>query len=231
MMISPIHRFRDIERKPEYLQPDKCVPPPSHGSAGTMWFIRDGCGIACAVVTWLLIFYADFVVLLVMLLPSRDYIYSVINGIVFNLLAFLAVASHVRAMLTDPVSSSHIIVGVMWGHNILELVGQVQYWPNGRVLMDVIPLRKRKEVSVIQSPVFLFLILHYSALKLFCQKGALEKSCSSFMSVGLWPTGKWPLLCVLHNSCHWAFCCCSCQVALQTEQVLISAWPVLRNAL
>ncbi|XP_070583469.1 palmitoyltransferase ZDHHC3 isoform X3 [Erythrolamprus reginae] len=54
MMITPVHHFRDIERKPEYLQPDKCVPPPSHSSSGTMWFIRDGCGIACAVITWLL---------------------------------------------------------------------------------------------------------------------------------------------------------------------------------
>ncbi|XP_009992399.1 PREDICTED: palmitoyltransferase ZDHHC3 isoform X1 [Chaetura pelagica] len=102
MMITPVHRFRDIERKPEYLQPEKCVPPPSRASLGTMWFIRDGCGIACAVVTWMLVFYADFVVLLVMLVPSRDYVYSVINGTVFNTLAFLALASHFRAMLTDP---------------------------------------------------------------------------------------------------------------------------------
>ncbi|XP_034985160.1 palmitoyltransferase ZDHHC3 isoform X1 [Zootoca vivipara] len=102
MMIPPIHRCRDIERKPEYLQPDQCVPPPSRGSSGTMWFIRDGCGIACAVVTWFLVLYADFVVILVMLLPSRDYIYSVINAIVFNTLAFLALASHMRAMVTDP---------------------------------------------------------------------------------------------------------------------------------
>uniref|UniRef100_A0A8C8S857 Palmitoyltransferase n=1 Tax=Pelusios castaneus TaxID=367368 RepID=A0A8C8S857_9SAUR len=101
-MITPIHRFRDIERNPAYLQPDKCVPPPSHSSLGTMWFIRDGCGIACAVVTWMLVFYADFVVLLVMLVPSRDYIYSVINGLLFNMLSFLALASHFRAMLTDP---------------------------------------------------------------------------------------------------------------------------------
>ena len=105
-MITPVHRFRDIERKPEYLQPEKCVPPPSRASLGTMWFIRDGCGIACAVVTWMLVFYADFVVLLVMLVPSRDYVYSVINGTLFNTLAFLALASHFRAMLTDPVSIS-----------------------------------------------------------------------------------------------------------------------------
>ncbi|XP_025890616.1 palmitoyltransferase ZDHHC3 isoform X1 [Nothoprocta perdicaria] len=102
MMISPVHRSRDIERKPEYLQPEQCVPPPSRASLGTMWFIRDGCGIACAVVTWMLVFYADFVVLLVMLVPSRDYVYSAINGTLFNTLAFLALASHFRAMLTDP---------------------------------------------------------------------------------------------------------------------------------
>ncbi|XP_007982100.1 palmitoyltransferase ZDHHC3 isoform X5 [Chlorocebus sabaeus] len=103
MMLIPTHHFRDIERKPEYLQPEKCVPPPYPGPVGTMWFIRDGCGIACAIVTWFLVLYAEFVVLFVMLIPSRDYVYSIINGIVFNLLAFLALASHCRAMLTDPV--------------------------------------------------------------------------------------------------------------------------------
>ncbi|XP_042638092.1 palmitoyltransferase ZDHHC3 [Orycteropus afer afer] len=102
MMLIPAHHFRDIERKPEYLQPEKCIPPPHPGPVGTMWFIRDGCGIACAIVTWFLVLYAEFVVLFVMLIPSRDYVYSVINGIVFNLLAFLALASHCRAMLTDP---------------------------------------------------------------------------------------------------------------------------------
>lgn len=102
MMLIPTHHFRDIERKPEYLQPEKCIPPPFPGPAGTMWFIRDGCGIACAIVTWFLVLYAEFVVFFVMLIPSRDYVYSVINGIVFNLLAFLALASHCRAMLTDP---------------------------------------------------------------------------------------------------------------------------------
>lgn len=110
MMLIPTHHFRDIERKPEYLQPEKCAPPPFPGPAGTMWFIRDGCGIACAIVTWFLVLYAEFVVLFVMLIPSRDYVYSIINGIVFNLLAFLALASHCRAMLTDPVSMSGLVL-------------------------------------------------------------------------------------------------------------------------
>lgn len=110
MMLIPTHHFRDIERKPEYLQPEKCVPPPHPSPVGTMWFIRDGCGIACAIVTWFLVLYAEFVVLFVMLIPSRDYVYSIINGIVFNLLAFLALASHCRAMLTDPVSMSGLVL-------------------------------------------------------------------------------------------------------------------------
>ena len=67
-----------------------------------MWFIPDGCGIFCAIVTWFLVFYAEFVVLFVMLIPSGDYMYSTINGIVFSLLVFLALASHCWATLTDP---------------------------------------------------------------------------------------------------------------------------------
>ncbi|KAM4705800.1 palmitoyltransferase ZDHHC3 isoform 2-T6 [Rhinophrynus dorsalis] len=101
-MLTSSHRFRDIERTAEYLQPEKCVPPPVQNSMDKVWFIKDGCGIACAVVTWMLVFYAEFVVIFVMLLPSKDLIYSTINGILFNLLAFMALASHLRAMITDP---------------------------------------------------------------------------------------------------------------------------------
>ena len=72
-----------------------------------MWFIRDACGIVCAVITWMLVLYAEFVVVFVMLLPSKNLTYSLINGVVFNSLAFLALASHFRAMCTDPVSVEH----------------------------------------------------------------------------------------------------------------------------
>ncbi|CAB1321232.1 unnamed protein product, partial [Coregonus sp. 'balchen'] len=50
----------------------------------------------------MLVFYAEFVVLFVMLLPSKNLTYSLVNGTVFNTLAFLALASHFRAMCTDP---------------------------------------------------------------------------------------------------------------------------------
>ena len=75
-----------------------------------MWFIRDACGIVCAVITWMLVFYAEFVVLFVMLLPSKNLTYSIVNGTLFNSLAFLALASHFRAMCTDPVSSTCVVM-------------------------------------------------------------------------------------------------------------------------
>ncbi|XP_062926170.1 palmitoyltransferase ZDHHC3 isoform X1 [Mobula hypostoma] len=96
-------RSRDIERRAEYLRADQCVPPPSSDSSmDRIWFIKDGCGLACVIVTWMLIFYAEFVVIFVMLIPGKDLVYSIVNGIIFNALAFLALASHSRAMLTDP---------------------------------------------------------------------------------------------------------------------------------
>ncbi|XP_036395147.1 palmitoyltransferase ZDHHC3-A isoform X1 [Megalops cyprinoides] len=101
-MRSPAHRCRDIERQAGYLQPEHCAPPPPRSRPDAMWFIRDGCGIVCGVITWLLVFYAEFVVVFVMLLPSKSLAYSLVNGTLFNGLAFLALASHFRAMCTDP---------------------------------------------------------------------------------------------------------------------------------
>ena len=70
-----------------------------------MWCIKDICGIICVVMTWLLILYAEFVVMVVMLIPSPYPVYSTINMIIFQTFAILALVSHLRAMLTDPVSS------------------------------------------------------------------------------------------------------------------------------
>lgn len=106
--MSPAHRTRDIERQAGYLKPEHCVPPPPRSGAGSMWFIRDGCGITCAVITWFLVFYAEFVVMFVMLLPARSAAYSLFNGLLFSSLAFLALASHAKAMCTDPVSPGAI---------------------------------------------------------------------------------------------------------------------------
>lgn len=68
-----------------------------------MDIFQDICGIICAVMTWLLILYAEFVVMAVIILPSPYPVYSTINMIIFNMLAFLAYASHIRTMFSDPV--------------------------------------------------------------------------------------------------------------------------------
>ncbi|KAJ8013350.1 hypothetical protein DPEC_G00052350 [Dallia pectoralis] len=102
-MKSPVHRCRDVERQADCLQMEQqqCVSI-SKATSAPMWFVRDACGIVCGVITWLLVVYAAFVVLFVMLLPSKNLTYSIVNGTVFNSLAFLALASHFRAMCTDP---------------------------------------------------------------------------------------------------------------------------------
>ncbi|XP_067905237.1 palmitoyltransferase ZDHHC7 [Heterodontus francisci] len=102
-MQSSGHRFRDVDHHPLLSSEDEFeCSSPNVEMVDRIWFIRDGCGMVCAVITWLLILYADFVVTFVMLLPSKDYWYSLINGIVFNSLAVLALSSHLRTMLTDP---------------------------------------------------------------------------------------------------------------------------------
>lgn len=116
-MKSPVHRCRDVEHSrgqsgagggTSCLQEEQRIPISkdviTSSSASAMWFIRDACGIVCAIITWLLVLYAEFVVLFVMLLPSKNLMYSIVNGTLFNTLAFLALASHLRAMCTDPVS-------------------------------------------------------------------------------------------------------------------------------
>lgn len=67
------------------------------------YLLQDICGIICAVMTWLLILYAEFVVMVVIILPSPYPVYSTINMVIFNMLAFLAYASHIRTMFSDPV--------------------------------------------------------------------------------------------------------------------------------
>lgn len=46
--------------------------------------------------------YLDFVVMLVVMLPSKDFWYSVVNRVVFICLVMLALSSYLRTMLTGP---------------------------------------------------------------------------------------------------------------------------------
>ncbi|KAG2470103.1 ZDHC7 Palmitoyltransferase, partial [Polypterus senegalus] len=102
-MQSSGHRLRDVEHHPLITGEEDYDGPPSENEiSDRIWFIRDGCGMICAIMTWLLVLYADFVVTFVMLLPSKNFWYSLINGVAFNFLAVLALSSHLRTMLTDP---------------------------------------------------------------------------------------------------------------------------------
>lgn len=70
---------------------------------GRKWCVSDPCGIVCAVITWLLIMYSQFVVFLVLLHSLEEHwLHTGINFVVFEFLTALAVASHVKTMLTDP---------------------------------------------------------------------------------------------------------------------------------
>uniref|UniRef100_T1ISB8 Palmitoyltransferase n=1 Tax=Strigamia maritima TaxID=126957 RepID=T1ISB8_STRMM len=85
----------DIEKEfPVYESHNRCC--------GHIWCIKDICGILCVILTWMLILYAEFVVMFVVYYPSPYPVYSTINVIIFNALAVLAVSAHVRTMLTDP---------------------------------------------------------------------------------------------------------------------------------
>ncbi|OQR72504.1 palmitoyltransferase ZDHHC3-like [Tropilaelaps mercedesae] len=52
--------------------------------------------------TWLLILYAQCVVIIVIISPIFDTFFGFVNLIVFESLCFLACASHIRTMVTDP---------------------------------------------------------------------------------------------------------------------------------
>ncbi|XP_064467467.1 palmitoyltransferase ZDHHC3-like isoform X2 [Ornithodoros turicata] len=69
---------------------------------GRLWFVRDICGIICAVMTWGLVLYAEYVVVGVILAPLVHTYYGAVHLVLFQVAAFLAVFSHVRTMFTDP---------------------------------------------------------------------------------------------------------------------------------
>ncbi|KAK8741159.1 hypothetical protein OTU49_002526 [Cherax quadricarinatus] len=78
------------------------MDPHNKCMGGRMWCVSDICGIICAVMTWLLVTYAEFVVFTVTLGTANYPIYTTFNLLLFNIFAFLALSSHARAMFTDP---------------------------------------------------------------------------------------------------------------------------------
>ncbi|XP_076449183.1 palmitoyltransferase ZDHHC3-like [Babylonia areolata] len=68
---------------------------------GHVWFVPSTCGQVCVIITWLLMVYAEFAVMVVVV-PRMEYPYNIVNAVVYNVCAFLALASHIRATVTDP---------------------------------------------------------------------------------------------------------------------------------
>ena len=75
--------------------------PKIHGRK--TWFIRDPCGIACAVATYIFLLYGEAVLLLVVAPPFPN-IWTVLSILVFTTLVVLSFICHLKAMLTEPVS-------------------------------------------------------------------------------------------------------------------------------
>ena len=86
--------------------------PKRHNNKKT-WFIWDPCGIACAVCTYIFLVYGELVLLLVVAPPFPN-IWTLLSILIFTSLAVLSFISHIKAMLTDPVS------GVVFKKKIIQ---------------------------------------------------------------------------------------------------------------
>lgn len=69
---------------------------------GHIWFVKDVCGIICAIFTWMLLLFSQYVVLTCILIPEENVLYKSVNFVIFELFSFLAFVSHFRTMCTDP---------------------------------------------------------------------------------------------------------------------------------
>eukprot|EP00123_Amoebidium_parasiticum_P014673 comp22592_c2_seq1/m.34616 comp22592_c2_seq1/g.34616 ORF comp22592_c2_seq1/g.34616 comp22592_c2_seq1/m.34616 type:complete len:292 (-) comp22592_c2_seq1:27-902(-) len=68
------------------------------------WFVRDKCGYVCAILTQLLILYAQIVVVCKLIVPiyEQDAMHALVNSLTFLGISVLAVWSHLRCMMTNP---------------------------------------------------------------------------------------------------------------------------------
>jgi palmitoyltransferase len=68
-----------------------------------LWCNKDPCGLICAVISWLLVLYAESVVVGVVIYPWMGLsLQGIANIAAFTAICFLALVSHGKAMLTDP---------------------------------------------------------------------------------------------------------------------------------
>ncbi|KAK8741323.1 hypothetical protein OTU49_002615, partial [Cherax quadricarinatus] len=66
-------------------------------------FRGDPCGITCLILTYAAIFYADYVVINWIVLQTMfNSLWGVLHVLLFNILVFLTLMAHVRAVFSDP---------------------------------------------------------------------------------------------------------------------------------
>lgn len=81
----------------------RSLPRCGTGFSAHLWINFEPCGLICAGITWALVFYARWCVTRHVVYPWLQWsTLGRIHTFVFHALAFLALSSHVRAMLTDP---------------------------------------------------------------------------------------------------------------------------------
>ncbi|KAM7354159.1 DNZDHHC/NEW1 zinc finger protein 11 [Cochliomyia hominivorax] len=68
-----------------------------------MRFVRDPCGVACLIITYLMVIYADYVVMRWIILQTmQNSIWAPFHVVLFNTVVFLLGLSHLKAVLSDP---------------------------------------------------------------------------------------------------------------------------------
>ncbi|XP_050415305.1 palmitoyltransferase ZDHHC3 [Patella vulgata] len=66
-------------------------------------FRGDPCGVICILITYTAVFYADYVVVRHLVIPTMaESMWGAVNVVFFNMIVFLLTISHLRAVLSDP---------------------------------------------------------------------------------------------------------------------------------
>ena len=78
------------------LRPSSCLP-------SKMVFRNDPCGFTCLIMTYAAVVYADYVVVhWIVLQTMADSLWGAFNAVVFNMVIFLLLMAHTRAVFSDP---------------------------------------------------------------------------------------------------------------------------------
>ncbi|XP_012344683.1 palmitoyltransferase ZDHHC3-A isoform X3 [Apis laboriosa] len=66
-------------------------------------FVKDPCGIVCIIITYVAVFYADYVVVRWVILHSlQDSLWGPFHVVAFNTIVLLLITSHLKAVCSDP---------------------------------------------------------------------------------------------------------------------------------